>query len=1319
MRNPLATVLLTTLGVSLLGHPLMADDWPQWRHDAARSATSEDVLPDELHLLWMRQLPAPRPAWPASQPSLRFDVSYSPVAAGKMLFVPSMVTDTVTAYDTETGEQRWQFFAEGPIRFAPVFHDGKVYAGSDDGYLYCLDAAKGTLLWKVRGGPTDRRIIGNERLISTWPVRGGPVLEDGVVYFTAGIWPFMGIFVHAVDAETGEPVWTNSGDSITYQINPHGAPSFGGFVPRGHLAITDEGLLAPGGRTPPGLYSLKTGRLMQFEFSGKGGRSVHQPATITVGGRKFQPGTGKITGESFEAKVDGNVWGLLAADGKLFAVTDTGNLYCFGANGGEPKAHDTPNLDQVLDGHWKRQAQSILRLAQADAGYGLVFGIGTGDLIEELVRNSNLHVIAIDPDPVKTDAFRRKMVAAGLYGTRVAALVGDPASCSLPPYLANVVASGDLTVGQDKGVAFIKNVFRTLRPYGGTACLQINAAKLAGPVKEAKLENATLKAADDNWSLLIREGALPGAADWTHNYADAGNSAVSKDSRARTPLGLLWFGGPSNDEVLPRHGHGPSPQVAGGRLVIEGANMLRAIDIYTGRLLWQRELPGLGTFYNQTNHQPGAGEIGSNYVTLPDSVYVIHGDALLQLDAATGETKNQATLAANAANPKPNWGSIAAWEDYLIATSEPVSIKDAGPTPSLKRAPALAGFAPLIRRHETWQYLADGRDAPNGWTAADFDAKGWKTGPGGFGYGDGDDRTLLDMKDKYSRLYIRKTFDGDAVTDAKEMALSISYDDGFIAYLNGKEVARSHVKGSGETAKAIGHEAGKFESFTIEDFRSLLRSGTNVIAIEGHNHSVDSSDFSLDPIVLVKPGVVRPKPEPEESGFARFFSPAKYSSASRRLVVMDRNTGKKLWHRDAVYGFRHNNIAVGAGKIFCIDGLSAAKLEAMERRGFSRDDYCPKLLALYVQTGEVAWATDENVFGTFLNYSTEHDVLLQAGSKSRDRARDEVGTGMVAYRGHDGKVLWQDLARSYSGPCILHKDSIIAQGPAYSLLTGEPKMRSHPLTGAEMEWQYTRNYGCNTAIAGQNVITFRSGAAGFYDLENDGGTGNFGGFKSSCTSNLIVAGGLLNAPEYTRTCTCNYQNQTSLALVHDPDAEFWTFNSFPWGGAPVRRVGINFGAPGDRRVGRGTLWLDFPSEGGTSPDIPVEVQGNVEYFRHHGSTVATDAEGEYGWVAASGVEGATDITLTLAVDTTPHKYTVRLQFAEVDRNATPGSRVFDVKIQGKDVLEDFDVVKEAGAVNRAVVKEFTGVVVPGKLTISMVSKTGTSILSGIEVVMER
>src|SRR5262249_11355207 len=151
------------------------DDWPMSRHDVHRSAASPHDLPARLGLLWVRELPPLKPAWP-DQPKMQFDSVYDPIVAGKTLFVASSRTASVTAYDTETGDEKWRFHTDGPVRFAPAGWEGRLYFVCDDGHLYCVDADRGTLLWKVRGGPSDRKILGNERLISTWPARGAPVI---------------------------------------------------------------------------------------------------------------------------------------------------------------------------------------------------------------------------------------------------------------------------------------------------------------------------------------------------------------------------------------------------------------------------------------------------------------------------------------------------------------------------------------------------------------------------------------------------------------------------------------------------------------------------------------------------------------------------------------------------------------------------------------------------------------------------------------------------------------------------------------------------------------------------------------------------------------------------------------------------------------------------------------------------------------------------------------------------------------------------------------------------------------------------------------
>ena len=97
------------------------------------------------------------------------------------MFIASSRNDSVTALDLESGRRKWRRFADGPVRFAPVAWRDRVYFGSDDGHLHCLDAERGDLIWKFRAVPSRRKLLGNRRLISVWPIRGGPVLSDGTV----------------------------------------------------------------------------------------------------------------------------------------------------------------------------------------------------------------------------------------------------------------------------------------------------------------------------------------------------------------------------------------------------------------------------------------------------------------------------------------------------------------------------------------------------------------------------------------------------------------------------------------------------------------------------------------------------------------------------------------------------------------------------------------------------------------------------------------------------------------------------------------------------------------------------------------------------------------------------------------------------------------------------------------------------------------------------------------------------------------------------------------------------------------------------------
>ena len=245
-----------------------------WRCDAGRTAFSTHELPDRLSPLWTRVYPPRTPAWedPLNQDLMSFDAVFEPVVLDGRMFVAFNDRDKVVALDALTGRELWTFYADGPVRLAPAASQGRVYFASDDGCLYCLWADSGRLAWKFAGTPQRRRVLGNSRLISAWPARGGPVIRDGVVYFAASIWPFMGTFIHALDAATGKVIWTNDGTGADYIKQPHDAPAFAGVAPQGALVATEKVLLVPGGRSIPAAFERATGRLLYFRIaeSGKG-----------------------------------------------------------------------------------------------------------------------------------------------------------------------------------------------------------------------------------------------------------------------------------------------------------------------------------------------------------------------------------------------------------------------------------------------------------------------------------------------------------------------------------------------------------------------------------------------------------------------------------------------------------------------------------------------------------------------------------------------------------------------------------------------------------------------------------------------------------------------------------------------------------------------------------------------------------------------------------------------------------------------------------------------------------------------------------------
>ncbi len=166
----------------------------------------------------------------------------------------------------------------------------------------------------------------------------------------------------------------------------------------------------------------------------------------------------------------------------------------------------------------------------------------------------------------------------------------------------------------------------------------------------------------------------------------------------------------------------------------------------------------------------------------------------------------------------------------------------------------------VVKPNSEWDYLVNATPSPS-WTSVSFipsDESGWKTGTTGIGYGDSDDITdLKDMKNSYTAVYARKDFELAPGTKEKlsELGLAIAYDDGFIAYLNGNEVLRVGVKTGpdGKIKDVKSHEADGYEYFALPNAIQYLNNDENILSVEGHNDSLDSSDFSLDPYLIAVP----------------------------------------------------------------------------------------------------------------------------------------------------------------------------------------------------------------------------------------------------------------------------------------------------------------------------------------------------------------------------------------------------------------------------------------------------------------------------------
>ena len=167
------------------------EDWPTYRHDAKRSGYTTSAVPSDLDPQWELKLEGKLT---------------SPVVAHNRVYVAKVDTHTMVAIDAAGGDVVWEYTVGGRVDSPPTIYQGRVLFGSADGYVYCLNAADGALVWRFRAAPVDRRMMAFEQLESVWPVHGSVLVQNDRIYCVAGRTVFLdgGMRLLQLDPVTGE-----------------------------------------------------------------------------------------------------------------------------------------------------------------------------------------------------------------------------------------------------------------------------------------------------------------------------------------------------------------------------------------------------------------------------------------------------------------------------------------------------------------------------------------------------------------------------------------------------------------------------------------------------------------------------------------------------------------------------------------------------------------------------------------------------------------------------------------------------------------------------------------------------------------------------------------------------------------------------------------------------------------------------------------------------------------------------------------------------------------------------------------------------------
>ncbi|MEN9675034.1 MAG: outer membrane protein assembly factor BamB, partial [Verrucomicrobiota bacterium] len=327
--------------------------------------------------------------------------------------------------------------------------------------------------------------------------------------------------------------------------------------------------------------------------------------------------------------------------------------------GGKPAA--------INDRHAEAAARILQRTGVSD-GYCLVLGAVDGRLALELVRQSRLKIVVVDPRDDRIAAVRRTLDAAGVYGTRASAQQVAAGPLPYGDLFANLVVSESALDANEPPVMSAAEVHRLLRPGGGVALLGGQSGDF-GAAWTSWRANSPLAAAETvedhgHW-LQFRRDPLAGAGEWSHQYGSADNTSTSLDELVDGDLQVAWWGDPGPRPMPDRGNRNPAPLSVNGRLFIQGNRILFGLDAYNGTILWTLSAPEI--------RRANVTRDCSNMTAAGDRLYVAHGRWCLALDGQSGTRVQRFAAEGDGSmdhGGQFDWGYVSAGPDRLIGSRQ-------------------------------------------------------------------------------------------------------------------------------------------------------------------------------------------------------------------------------------------------------------------------------------------------------------------------------------------------------------------------------------------------------------------------------------------------------------------------------------------------------------------------------------------------------------------------------------------------------------------------------------------------------------------------